>query len=161
MDAENRVIEGQELLSLLPHRGKIVLLSRITAWDMEKFTLSSEYDVAGDCIFYDPLLKGIPSWAGFECMAQSISALSGLAGRERGEKPKIGFILSVSNMELSAPVLKAGTTIRIRVEEEAKANLVFTFRGEIFSGERRIITAKLTVMETAGVVPKFGGPWGS
>jgi predicted hotdog family 3-hydroxylacyl-ACP dehydratase len=140
-------IEKEEMMSLLPHRGKMLLLSRIGDYSMEERSLSAEYDITEDCIFYDPVLGGVPGWAGFECMAQAISALSGLTGRQKGEKAKIGFILSVSSMKIDTPLLKAGKKVQVRVREDSRVDLVYNFKGEIFFEDKKAAEAKLTVMD--------------
>ena len=141
------IMEKDELSSLLPHKGKMLLLSRLREYDTRERTLTAEYDISGDCIFYDPELDGIPSWVSFEFMAQSISVLSGLAGRETGQLPKIGVILSVSNMELKLPLLKAGTTAIIHIQENCKIDLVYTFDCNVMLGDTPAASAKLTVMD--------------
>jgi predicted hotdog family 3-hydroxylacyl-ACP dehydratase len=151
------IIAGEELSSLLPHKGKMVLLSRVKAYNKESPSLSAEYDVGPDCLFFDPAIKGIPSWVGVECMAQGISALSGIFNRDEGRQPQPGFILSVSNLELSVPFLRSGTVLRIHVQEDCRLNEVFTYNcrlsllqktetGEA-SGPFPVGEAKLTVME--------------
>ena len=141
------VIEKDELITLIPHKGKMVLLSRITAYNTTEHWLRSKYDVDSDCMFYDPRLGGIPSWLCFEFMAQSISALSGITGRENGRTPKVGFILSVSNMEIKVPVFKKETTVGVEVREDCIVNEVFTFNCRVFLNDESAATAKLTVME--------------
>jgi predicted hotdog family 3-hydroxylacyl-ACP dehydratase len=156
------LINRDELITLVPHKGRMFLLSRVVSYDLENHSLSSEYDITGDCLFYREDLGGVPSWAGFEFMAQSISALSGLRNRGSGKKPPFGFILSVSDMVLHIPVLKEGTTAFIEVEEETVVDSVYSFRCSLFSGpssaaERtgdkkiKAAGAKLTVMETEDI----------
>jgi predicted hotdog family 3-hydroxylacyl-ACP dehydratase len=140
-------IEGDELIKLLPHRGKMFLLSRIVSFDLDKHSLVSEYDISGDSLFFDKTLGGFPSWAAFELAAQSISALSGLRGRLRGEGPKFGFILSVSALEVRIPVLKEGVPVSVTVEEETVLENVYSFRCGVYSGGKNAVSAKLTVME--------------
>jgi predicted hotdog family 3-hydroxylacyl-ACP dehydratase len=142
-------IDRAELLTLVPHKGRMFLLSRIVSNDIQKHSLACEYDITAESLFYKEELKGIPSWVGFELMAQSISALSGLRGRLCGKPPRYGFILSVSDMALHIPVL-AGT-VRIEVEEETVVDLVYAFRCRVFSGEKNAVEAKLTVMEAEDV----------
>jgi predicted hotdog family 3-hydroxylacyl-ACP dehydratase len=145
------MIAGEELCSLLPHRGKMVFLSRVLAWDTRERTLSAEYEAGPDCLFYDPALGGIPSWVSVECMAQGISALSGIAGREEGRKPKPGFILSVSALELSVPLLRPGVILIIRVRENSRVDAVFNYDCQVSArgpgGSSPVGKAKLTVME--------------
>jgi predicted hotdog family 3-hydroxylacyl-ACP dehydratase len=145
--AEPALIEGAQLANLVPHKGKMFLLSRIRSYSMEKRSLASEYDITGACIFYNKELGGVPSWVGFEFMAQSISALSGLEGKDLGKAPRFGFILSVSGLEIKAPVFKAGSTVLIEVEEETVVENVYSFRCRIWYEEKIAVEAKLTVME--------------
>ncbi|GHV74029.1 hypothetical protein AGMMS49940_13310 [Spirochaetia bacterium] len=135
-------IERDELLTLLPHKGKMFLLSRIAAYDTSGRSLSAEYDITRDCLFYDPVLGGVPGWVSFECMAQSIAALAGITSREKGEPPRMGCILSVSNMEIMRPLLQAGTTVQIRVQEDYADGGVSTFD---CAGNAAL--AKITVMD--------------
>jgi predicted hotdog family 3-hydroxylacyl-ACP dehydratase len=148
MSGGHGVIEHDELVTLVPHKGKMFLLSRVTAWDLVKHTLRSEYDITENCLFYDEHAGGVPAWVSFELMAQSISALSGIGGRERGEKPKTGFILSVSNMAVTIPVLKAGTTVTMEIGEDFTADSIFVYHCAAFQGQDPVMEAKLTVMET-------------
>jgi predicted hotdog family 3-hydroxylacyl-ACP dehydratase len=144
-------IERDELLTLLPHKGRMFLLSRVTAYDTIKRSLSAEYAVTPECLFYDPALGGVPSWVSFEFMAQGISGLSGLTSREKGEPPKMGCILSVSNMEILRPLLKAGTTACIHIEEDYAADEVFIFNCTVSlegtGADRAVASAKVTVMD--------------
>ncbi|MDR2484461.1 MAG: 3-hydroxylacyl-ACP dehydratase [Treponema sp.] len=144
-------IGQEELQSLVPHKGKMFLLSRITGYDIEAGTLQAEYDITENCIFYDPAIGGLPSWVSFEFMAQSISALSGLIGRSKGHKPRPGFILSVSNLVITQPVLQTGATVQIRVWEDYRTDMVFTFNCEVLLENKSAATVKLTVMEAADI----------
>ncbi|MDR2314728.1 MAG: 3-hydroxylacyl-ACP dehydratase [Spirochaetaceae bacterium] len=146
-------INREELHTLVPHRGKMFLLSRITGFDLEGHVLVSEYDITRDCLFYREELGGVPSWVGFEFMAQSISALSGMKNRNYGKPPQLGFVLSVSQLQLYVPVFKEKTTVRIEVEEETKVDAIYSFRGAIFNMPKteKIVEAKLTVMETSNI----------
>ncbi|MDR2096821.1 MAG: 3-hydroxylacyl-ACP dehydratase [Treponema sp.] len=131
------IIEKDELASLVPHKGKMFMLSRLLEYSIEERTLTAEYDVSGDCLFYDEELDGLPAWAAFELMAQSICVLSGLRGREKGQGPKPGFILSVTGMEIMTPVLQAGSPVRINIKEDCRVDEVFTFDCRVFCGAHR------------------------
>ena len=143
------MIDKEELLTLVPHKGKMFLLSRVISWDMEKHFLAAEYDITSNCLFYNEELKGLPAWAGFELMAQSISALSGLGARAKGKSPLYGFILSVSDLVHHLPVLKG--TVRIEVTEDTIVNNVYSFQCVVFTGQEAAVSAKLTVMETEDI----------
>ena len=46
-------IEYDELINYLPHKGKMFLLSRVTQHDVNNHTITSEYDITENCIFYE------------------------------------------------------------------------------------------------------------
>jgi len=140
------MIEKEELQTIIPHKGKMLLLDRVIEYDIEH-SIRAEYDITKDCIFYDPVLEGVPSWAGFEFMAQAISALTGIRKRERGEKPNIGFILSIPTMRMEIPLFKNGSSAEVRVKENDCTDLIYTFEGAVFLESKKVIEGKLMVME--------------
>jgi len=142
------LIEREELQTIIPHRGKMLLLNRIIEYNTINY-LHAEYDITKDCIFYDPAMDGVPSWAGFEFMAQAISTLSGLRGREKGEKPKIGFILSIPYMRMDVPAFRNGSTVEVRVNEIDRTDLIYTFEGEAFQENKKVMEGKLMVMDVS------------
>jgi predicted hotdog family 3-hydroxylacyl-ACP dehydratase len=133
--------------SIIPHKGKMLLLSRIIDYDLEEKTLCAEYDITENCIFYNPAVEGVPAWAGFEFLAQAISALSGLRGRISGEEPKIGYILSVSSMQIDSQFFQAGNTVQINVKESGCMDQVYNFEGTVFLEGKKVLDGKLTVIE--------------
>ncbi|MDR3304330.1 MAG: 3-hydroxylacyl-ACP dehydratase [Treponema sp.] len=145
------LIEQDELITLVPHKGKMFLLSRVISYAFENRELAAEYDVTSNCLFYDAALDGIPSWVSFEFMAQCVSALSGLTGRLQGQGPKPGFILSVSGMELFRPVLYAGETVTASIEEDYCVDLVHTFKGEAAIDGSIVAKAKLTAIDVEDI----------
>ena len=126
----------------------MLFLSKINGYDLNERSLCAEYHVSEDCLFYDPVTGAVPAWAGFEFIAQAISAFTGLVTRARGEEPKIGFIMSVSSMHLWFPQFEIGSTAEIRVKEINSIDMVYTFEGEIFVEGRKILKGRLTVMDT-------------
>ncbi|MDR2741602.1 MAG: 3-hydroxylacyl-ACP dehydratase [Treponema sp.] len=143
------MIKGSELLTLVPHKGKMLLLSRIIDYDLEKRTLKSEYDIGPSCIFYDSDLGGVPSWVGFEFMAQSISSLSGFTSRIKGEPPKAGVIMSISNIDFFYPVFTSKAVIEI--VEDVQLDKIFTFNCSVYSDNKLFARGKLTVMDVDNV----------
>jgi predicted hotdog family 3-hydroxylacyl-ACP dehydratase len=139
-------IEYDEMLTLLPHRGKMLFLDRVLDFDAEKATLAAEWQVTASSPFFDSALGGVPGWTAFECMAQAVSVLSGLRGRGRGEKPKAGFILSLS-MKIAKTFFAAGDTVEVRVAEDFSLNSIYTFLCTAESSGEKTAEAKLTVMD--------------
>ena len=140
-------IEKNELINLLPHKGRMFLLDRAVDVDCDKYSITTQVDVTESSMFYDEALDGIPSYVTFEYMAQSISALSGIDNRRRGLPPKVGVILSVSEFKSFIPVLKVGTTVTVLDCQQDIVDRVFSFNCTAYIGETLVASGKLTVME--------------
>ena len=140
-------IEKNELINLLPHKGRMFLLDRAVDVDCDKYCIKTQVDVSENSMFYDEALGGVPSYVTFEYMAQSISALSGIANSRRGKPPKVGVILSVSDFKTAVPVIKAGSTVTILDCQQDIVDKVFSFSCSAYIGETLVASGKLTVME--------------
>ena len=142
------VFDTKESVSeLVPHRGKMFLLNRICDYDLEINSITIEIDITCDNLFYEKELGGVPAWVAFEYMAQSVSALSGLQGRTKSEKPKVGFIMSVSGFNAYVPVFKQGETVVINVLEKTRNDNAVTFEGSATVNGTLAVTAKLNTVE--------------
>lgn len=154
-------IEHDELINYLPHKGKMFLLSRVLEHNIDNHTITSEYDITENCIFYEPEFDGVPSWTGFEFMAQGISALTGITNTMKGRTPLPGFILSVMEFKASVGYLKNGTTIRMKIAEDFRddENHVYRYLCQLFADKddaEPAVTAKISVMETEDTHALFG-----
>jgi predicted hotdog family 3-hydroxylacyl-ACP dehydratase len=145
--ADVRVIENEELSELMPHKGKMLLISRILEYDINTRSLRSEYDVSKTCLFYDPGIDGVPACVCFEFMAQAISALSGLTGKILDIPPAMGFILSVSSLEIKVPVFRPGDVIQVEVNGQQAVDAVSTFQCIAYIKKNEGARAKLMVMD--------------
>jgi predicted hotdog family 3-hydroxylacyl-ACP dehydratase len=143
------IIEREELQTIIPHKGKMLLLDRVLEYNSNDHSIRAEYDITKNCIFYDSQIEGVPVWAGFEFMAQAISALSGIRSRERGEKPKIGFILSIPSMRMEIPLFKIGGSVEVRVKETDCTDMIYSFDGAAFLEGKKIMEGKLMVIEVS------------
>lgn len=153
-------IEKDALIELLPHKGKMFLLSRVVSHDAKAHTITSEYDITPDCIFYEAEAGGVPTWVGFEFMAQGISALTGITNREIGRKPRPGFILSVREFKSSAGYLKNNTTIMMKIREDYRCDKTYSYVCALFAHRDDsvpVATATITVMETDDIHTLFKG----
>ncbi len=134
---------------LVPHKGKMFLLNRVQSYSLESVCITTEIDITRDDLFYEEELGGVPAWVAFEYMAQSISALSGIYGRSRGEKPKVGFIMSVNSFKANIPVFKVGETVVVTVRQTIRMDMAVTFDGTVKVGETLAVTATLNTVEVA------------
>lgn len=143
------MIEKEELLTLVPHRGKMMLLSRVKKYNLMEKSIEVEYDITEDCLFYDDKEEGVPSWVGFEFIAQSISAYIGIRDRENGIPPKEGYILGISHMNIGLTFLRRNSIITISSRELEGMDPVYVFEGEIFLNGQEVLSGKVTVMEVS------------
>lgn len=147
-----QLISGEDLLPLLPHRGKLFLLSRVIAHNIAENTITTESDITRSCIFYDEELEGVPVWAGFEFMAQSIAALTSIRHIHLElPPPPPGVILSVSGFNATQAVLPLGCTVQTTVREDYRADNLSRFDCKLsasWNGNANgpLATATMTVM---------------
>jgi predicted hotdog family 3-hydroxylacyl-ACP dehydratase len=139
------MIEHEDMLQFVIHRGKMLLLSRIVEFDLERRTIRAEYDGGPSCLFFEPALGGIPSWAGFECMAQGISALWGIACRKNGMALKPGVILQISDMNIFEPVITSKAVIELA--QNTQFDAIYNFEGRVSCDKKLCAEAHLMVME--------------
>lgn len=144
-------INKEQLLELLPHKGKMHLLDRIISYDLDKRIVTSEIDVTEQSFFYDEKIGGVPSYVSFEYIAQTISALSGIEGNVKGEPVKPGVLLSVNGYKCTVPFFAPGTKVRIEITETCTLDNVLTYDGKVFistgTDSDPVITSQITVME--------------
>ena len=142
------VFDTKELVSeLVPHKGKMFLLDRVRDYDLQENSITTEIDISRDNLFYEEELGGVPVWVAFEYMAQSVSALSGLHGRAKGEKPKAGFIMSVTGFKADVSVFKSGESVVVNVLENIRMDKAVTFDGSATVNGTLAVTAKLNTVE--------------
>lgn len=142
------IIERPELEMYLPHEASMLLLDRIVGFDIGKGTLAAEVDTGAQDLFYHEELKGIPAWTGFEYMAQSIAALSGLNARKNLDAaPRIGFIMSIRAFTTSVPAYPAGHILRIEILQLFRDNSVVSFECRILDGTKVVTTAIVNAIE--------------
>ena len=137
---------------LIPHRGKMLLIDRITAWS--DTDICCESDIKESNLFYDEVCGGLPAYVGFEIMAQAAAAQSRLLAYKRGEKleSKFGMILSVKKMTSEKDFLPLNSTIVTKVSQDDVEGGLYTFSGEIFvknnDSLEKIMDATLTAIQT-------------
>ena len=141
------MIEKEELLTLIPHKDRMFLISRVMEYNTKERIIEAQYDITEDCLFYDPAAKGVPAWAGLEFVAQGISALIGIRDREFGLPQKKGYILGVSHMQFKIPYFKPGSVLTIRARLTENMEPVCIFDGEILLNGEEVLSGKLTVID--------------
>ena len=142
-----RAIEKDELMTLVPHKGKMFLIDRITDYDTAAWTITSETVVRESCLFFDAAAGGIPNYVLFEFIAQTISALTGIIVRENNLPVRMGFILSVSALSFSVPIIRAGQTVSVSASRTGEVDNVYTFVADLCVDGAAVGSGRLTVLE--------------
>jgi len=125
------------------------MLDRIIKYNIHEKSIEAEYDITEDCLFYSSKEEGVPSWVGFEFIAQAISAFIGIRDREYGIPPKEGYILGISQMKIGLPFLRKNSIILIKSRELEGMHPVYVFEGEIRLNGQEVLSGKITVMEVS------------
>ena len=139
------IIEKDELLSLVPHRGKMFLLDNITDYDIENWKIASETTARETCIFFIEE-KGIPNYTLFEFAAQTISALTGLYAKKNNLPVSMGMVLSVTGMNFSLDYIQKDSVIKVTAEKDAELGEILTFKVEFTVDSKNAGSGKITVM---------------
>ncbi len=97
---------------LTRHAGAMLLIDRVVESSGNRqrtettVTAANPFFVAG---------RGLPSYVGFEMMAQSISIFDGLLRRENNEAPAIGFLLGCRRYRVTRDWFEQGERLLIDV----------------------------------------------
>ncbi len=103
-----------EIETLLPQRGTMLLLDRVTAFTNE--TLSAEYRVRGDAWYADSNAR-MPAWIGLELMAQTMAAHAALSAQHHGRPPQPGVLLGSRQYQAFCAAFEANTVLKVEVQQ--------------------------------------------
>ncbi|MBV1889157.1 MAG: hotdog family protein [Proteobacteria bacterium] len=124
---------------LVPHSGTMSLLDRVIEYGED--WLQAEVTITADSMFADK--QGVPAWIGLEYLAQTIAAFAGLQERQKGDLPKLGFLVGSRRYSCSEEYFPIGQTLQLRVEREMESESglnVFQcmLKGEGIEGSTRL-----------------------
>jgi len=104
-------IQFPAIEALMPHRGPILLLDRVTRHD-------SEYTEAHVCVEFQSWLGrgdgSVAGWLAMEYMAQCVAAHESLLALDAGRPLPTGFLVSATRLCLHASHFAAGSQLRVR-----------------------------------------------
>jgi predicted hotdog family 3-hydroxylacyl-ACP dehydratase len=100
--------------TILPHRGTMLLLDRVSACTDE--TLTAYASVRADA-WYADADGAMPAWIGIELMAQAIAAHVGLLAMRAGGKARPGVLLGSRRYEAHIPAFARDAQLRIEAKE--------------------------------------------
>ncbi|WP_157461872.1 beta-ketoacyl-ACP synthase [Chitinimonas koreensis] len=149
-----RAAADYPIAELVPHAGAMSLLDRAIEGDGEHFV--AEVDIRPGGLFCGD--DGVGAWVGIEYMAQAVAAWAGWQARQRGEAPKVGFLLGSRRYACSVPVFRSGQVLRVAVRQEFRAdNGLGQFDCRIEIAGETVATAALTVFEPDDALQFLGG----
>jgi predicted hotdog family 3-hydroxylacyl-ACP dehydratase len=131
---------NQEILKLIPHRQKLVLIDEVIDASKVNFTVLVEVD-DNSLLVTD---HGVPSFCGIEYMAQSIAAYNNTHFNQEA-LPKLGFVIAIRGFESNLDYFAKGSSLKVNIEP----NLIFqnssgSFKGEIKLNDKIIAKASIT-----------------
>ena len=132
---------------LLPHRGAMLLLERITASDGSGVEAQAEISPSG---WYVDESGAMPGWIGLELMAQAAAAQVGLEAWFEGRAAKPGVLLGTRNFQANSPAAAAGTKLRVTARSSLLDEDGFgAFECAVYDGPKELFSATLTVYQPA------------
>jgi len=93
---------------VLPHRGPMVLLSRVIAHSGTHTACVVE--IGPNAPFMDRRGR-VPAWVGVEYLAQCVAAHAGLRARAKGEPVKVGLLVGARRLEFRTTGFAVGQTL--------------------------------------------------
>lgn len=127
---------------VLPHRGGMLLLSRIVSCDAQQ--LSAEADITRASLFAQGE-HGVPRWAGIEFMAQTVAALDGAREVGQGHPVSLGYLLGTRRLDGVDGYFGYGAVLSLRATEVLRSeNGLGAYACELNDGAR-MLRCQLTV----------------
>lgn len=131
--------------SILPHRGSMLLLSRVDAWDEESLAATANPDPAA---WYANANGTMSAWIGIELMAQAIAAHVGLLSMRAGEPARPGVLLGSRKYEASVPAFEPGQPLRVDARELLRSTEGHgAYECTISAGGQRLANAVIKVYQ--------------
>jgi len=133
---------------LVPHKPPMLLLDRVVSYS--KDFVSCEVVIRPDSPFCAAagVPAGVPAIVGLEYMAQTVATYAGLAGREKGEQVRIGFLLGSRDVRIDADVFAIGDRLTIEARRTWGENDLGSFQCRVLRGEGEVLLeGSLTVYQ--------------
>jgi predicted hotdog family 3-hydroxylacyl-ACP dehydratase len=109
---------------VLPHAGRMVLLTRIAAHTERRTVCIAE--ISPTSLFADAD-GGVPAWVGLEYMAQCIAAHGGLRARATGDPVPVGVLLGSRSITLHTARFAPGQHLEVEAAHVWGEHDLFSF----------------------------------
>lgn len=136
------MIDYNDVASLIPHSGQMILLDKVVEFDGKKLT--AEMTVRYDGLFGNE--KVVSAWVGIEYMAQAVGAYAGIKSKLAGEPIKLGYLLGTRRFSSNVASFVAGTALTIIVKVIIQDDKLGAFDCQIL-GDGIEVSANLTVYQ--------------
>lgn len=127
---------------VVPHSDRMLLLDTVEHADENSLVASAR--VRADSPFVRDGVVG--TWIGIEFMAQAIAAFEGCRARERGESPKVGFLIGSRHFSSTSPTFAVGATLRVEIVRQYEEGGLGLFDAKI-TGDDVTADASISVFQ--------------
>lgn len=127
---------------VVPHTDRMLLLDQVLHADENSL-------IATGCVRADsPFARdgAVGAWVGMEFMAQAVAAFEGCRARDRGDAPKVGFLIGSRHYTCSTPAFAVGTSLRVEISRQYEEGGLGLFNGKL-SGTDISADASLSVFQ--------------
>ena len=144
--------EYPPLAEVLPHRGRMILLSRVLAHSGTRTVCAVAIDHDGPFV---QAAGTVPAWIGIEYMAQCVAAHAGLRAHARGEPPRIGFLVGARRVDFRTAGFRVGQPLTVHASHIWGDRESAAFACGVVDGESDdvLVEATLTVYQPATLEP--------
>ncbi len=137
-----------DLTKILPHKAPMILLDDILDINLDEHTLTSEFSVYPEKIFYEKG-KGINSLCGIEFMAQTIACYSYF--KSGGEEPNPGLLLGTRLYNNQIEYFQDGKKYQVKVHEVFTDNEIVAFDCLIYDNGNEIASATVNAYQGGNI----------
>ena len=129
------------VISLIPQRSPMVMISRITAYSKGK--VQSEFDIEAENIFVN---QNLFSESGvLENIAQTAAGMVGLEARELGEEVPLGVIGGINKVKVTG-FATVSQTITTQVEILQEVFNITLIRGKCFILDKLLMECEMKIV---------------
>lgn len=128
---------------LLAHRAPMILVDDYVDDSFSDAGLTTKVTIRPTDVFFDATLGGTPPCTALEYMAQSVAAYVGLLAVQKGETPKLGFVLGSRALTLDLPCFAEGQTYTVQVEPQFSDDQFAAFATAIYDESQQCVASAI------------------
>ncbi len=129
------------LREILMHRPPMLLLDEILSFDGA--VACCALTIRSDSMFIEH--DRVPAWAALEYCAQCVAVFAGLQAHQRGEPPRMGFLVAARDLALETDFFHVGDRLLVEARLIFGEVRVGRFECAVKRGESTVATASISV----------------